>query len=93
MGAGGHEPVRTCIVCSRKGSKWSLLRIAADCERETAFLDPLQHARGRGAYVCPQCLPRLHFNKRVQKAFRGRVRALAKEPRTAGSSHTTEERA
>lgn len=86
MGAKGHEPVRTCIVCSKQGSKWSMVRVAADCERETAFLDPLQRARGRGAYVCPQCLPRLHFTKRVQKAFRGKVKALTKEMRTPESS-------
>lgn len=93
MSARGHEPVRTCIVCTRKGPKWSLLRIAADCERETAFLDPLQRAPGRGAYVCPQCLPRLHFTRRVQKAFRNRVRALTREERTPDTSHRTEERA
>ena len=79
MPAKGHEPIRTCVVCSRKGSKRSLVRIAADRERETAVLDPLQRAQGRGAYVCPQCLPRLRFTKRVQKAFRNRVKALAKE--------------
>ena len=75
-----HEPIRTCIVCSRKGPKRSLVRMVLDRATETAVLDPLQRAQGRGAYVCPQCLPGLRCTRRVQKAFRNRVKALAKDP-------------
>lgn len=73
----GHVPIRTCVVCSKKGAKSDLLRMALSSAEKSIVLDRGQLLEGRGAYVCPQCLPRLGFSKRVRQAFRNRAAALA----------------
>lgn len=75
-----HTPIRTCVVCGQKKTKSALLRMALDCrEKGPIVLDRRQVREGRGAYVCPGCLPRLRFTRRVQKAFRNRANGLADE--------------
>lgn len=73
----GHTPIRTCIVCRGKKAKEMLVRIAIDQATKLVVADTLKCAPGRGAYVCPECLPRLHFDKRVQRAFRDPVNGLS----------------
>jgi predicted RNA-binding protein YlxR (DUF448 family) len=75
----GHSAIRTCVVCNRKSPKHELLRLAL-CGHLIAP-DPRQCVGGRGAYVCPkpECLHQLRFNKRMQRAFRGKARGLAQE--------------
>jgi predicted RNA-binding protein YlxR (DUF448 family) len=58
--------------------KQSLLRIALDSEGNSLVLDQSQRMKGRGAYVCPDCLPQFRFTKRVQKAFRNRAKQMSK---------------
>ncbi|NLJ28608.1 MAG: YlxR family protein [Deltaproteobacteria bacterium] len=78
----GHLPIRTCVVCGRKEPKFALLRMALDFEeKKFIVLDRDQCLEGRGAYVCPGCLPRLRFTKRVQKAFRNKAKGLAQDIR------------
>ena len=75
-----HTPIRTCVVCGQKKTKSTLLRMALDCREKGPIVLDLQQVReGRGAYVCPGCLPRLRFTRRVQKAFRNRANGLADE--------------
>ena len=45
-----HQPLRTCVICGRKGPKQGLVRIAAT--EEGAAVDQGGKAPGRGAYVC-----------------------------------------
>jgi predicted RNA-binding protein YlxR (DUF448 family) len=72
-----HVPIRTCLVCGRKHNKTALLRVALHPVEKTIIPDREQRLEGRGAYVCPGCLPRLRYTKRVQKAFRNEATGLA----------------
>jgi predicted RNA-binding protein YlxR (DUF448 family) len=64
-------------VCRRKESKAALLRLAM--RDRIVIEDPDQVVPGRGAYVCRSfdCLSKLRYDKRMQKAYRGQARALA----------------
>ncbi|MGD9503893.1 MAG: YlxR family protein [Syntrophobacteraceae bacterium] len=72
----GEAPIRSCLVCGSKASKYELVRLALDHEG-CITLDPSRRMEGRGAYVCPSCLPRLRFNKKVQWAFRNKAKGVA----------------
>ena len=72
----GHVPIRTCLVCMRKRSKRELFRLALDPEKRWVVLDDTQRIKGRGGYVCRECLPDLRFNKRIQRAFRNQAGEL-----------------
>jgi predicted RNA-binding protein YlxR (DUF448 family) len=74
-----RTPMRTCLVCGKKNAKSALLRVALSPEDRTVVLDPEQRLEGRGAYVCRSCLPRLHYTKRVQKAFRNEAKGMAED--------------
>ncbi|NLI83342.1 MAG: DUF448 domain-containing protein [Deltaproteobacteria bacterium] len=76
MALRGHTPVRTCIACREKRAKRTLVRIAVDRENQTPFVDSKQRAPGRGVYVCPECLLRLGYDKKMQRAFRHRAKGL-----------------
>jgi predicted RNA-binding protein YlxR (DUF448 family) len=71
--------IRTCLVCGGKKPKAALLRVALDRKLKQIVLDRRQHMEGRGAYVCHECLPRLRFNKRVEKAFRNEAKGLSED--------------
>jgi predicted RNA-binding protein YlxR (DUF448 family) len=75
----GHIAMRTCLVCNRKSPKHALLRLALRGPDIAA--DPTQSMDGRGAYVCPKpdCLHHLRFDKRMQRAFRGKARGLSQQ--------------
>ncbi|NSW86052.1 MAG: DUF448 domain-containing protein [Syntrophobacteraceae bacterium] len=75
----GHVPIRTCVVCGDRKPKNELLRAALKSEERSIVLDRDQNLGGRGAYVCPDCLPRMRFTKRVQKAFRYKAERLDPE--------------
>lgn len=75
----GHIPVRTCVVCGGKKTKTALLRTALPTRERLVVLDRTQCMSGRGAYVCPECLPRLRFTKRVRKAFRDEALGLSEQ--------------
>jgi uncharacterized protein len=72
-----HLPLRTCLVCGKKNAKSALLRIALSPLEKTLVLDRQQRMEGRGAYSCQDCLPRLSYSKRIQKAFRNKAKGLA----------------
>lgn len=76
MAAPGHVAIRTCVVCSVKGSRKSLVRLCTDPEDGLIFVDAEGCYPGRGAYVCEGCLPRLRMNPRVRKAFRNKAKGL-----------------
>lgn len=80
MDGKGHVPIRSCLVCGVKSPKCQLRRLALDGPEPLIVADGRQRLGGRGAYVCPECLPRLTFNKKVQRAFRGRAKGLAQQP-------------
>ncbi|HFC97652.1 MAG TPA: YlxR family protein [Thermosulfurimonas dismutans] len=83
MARRGHIPIRMCIFCGRRAPKGELLRLALD---ETGYpvYDPGQKLPGRGAYLCgaEDCLKKLKTprgQKRLQRAFRGRMKGLRPE--------------
>lgn len=71
-----HIPVRTCLNCRRKRAKREMMRLALNTENGCVVLDGKQIFEGRGAYACGECLHKLRFDKRVQRAFRGAAREL-----------------
>ena len=72
-----HAAMRTCLVCRGKQPKTTLLRLALQQQWVTEDLE--QSMPGRGAYVCPSfaCVSRLRFDKRLQRAFRGKAIGMA----------------
>ncbi|MCE5244174.1 MAG: DUF448 domain-containing protein [Desulfobacteraceae bacterium] len=74
-----HVPVRTCVVCGTKKAKSSLLRLGLGLGEKYVVLDCRGRMAGRGAYVCPDCLPRLGFTNRVRKAFRNEAQGIAED--------------
>lgn len=71
-----HIPIRTCIVCGKKKPKKELLRLVLNSDG-VVILDTLQRMSGRGAYVCYECLQYLKWNKKLERAFRGRAKGLS----------------
>jgi uncharacterized protein len=69
--------MRTCLVCRGKRPKAELLRLAL--EEQLVCEDLGQVMPGRGAYVCRRsnCLSQLRFDRRLQRAFRGKARAMS----------------
>ena len=65
-----HRPLRTCVICGRKGPKQGLVRIAAT--EEGAAIDRGGKAPGRGAYVCKDsgCTGMGLQRKRLEYALR-----------------------
>ena len=49
----GHVPIRTCISCGSKRSKYELIRLIVDKEG-VVRRDDKGRLGGRGAYVCPE---------------------------------------
>lgn len=75
----GHIPIRSCVVCGERKSREALLRMALDPETKCIVADAGRRLAGRGAYVCPDCLPQLRLTKRVRKAFRDKAEDLWRE--------------
>lgn len=74
MGKGkGHIPVRTCITCGAKRSKYELIRMVLDGETQLAR-DDKGKGPGRGAYVCRTgpCREKLSRQRNLQKIFRSK---------------------
>ncbi len=49
----GHIPVRTCVSCGSKRSKYELIRLVLD-KNGVIIRDDKGKLGGRGAYVCPK---------------------------------------
>lgn len=60
----GHIPIRTCIVCGSKKSKYELIRLVADKDG-IIRRDDKGKLGGRGAYVCPkrECIEKVMSKK------------------------------
>ncbi|MGV8073083.1 MAG: YlxR family protein [Syntrophobacteraceae bacterium] len=70
-------PIRSCVVCGKRRPKSDLVRLALEAQEKSIVLDYRKCMAGRGAYACSECLPRLCFSKRVQRAFRNKARMVA----------------
>ncbi len=70
-----HKPIRECISCGQKFLKSQLLRVVKN--ESGIYADPTGKAAGRGAYLCknPACLEKLVAQKRLNRAFKQRVKA------------------
>jgi uncharacterized protein len=76
MMTGAEPPERTCVGCGKKRGKESLHRLVLN-EQNQPVIDEPQRAPGRGAYLCgPGCLKAAAKRKALQRAFRGKVKAL-----------------
>jgi predicted RNA-binding protein YlxR (DUF448 family) len=65
------EPIRTCIGCRKKATKWELVRIVRD-ESGRVSVDESRKNPGRGAYVClnPQCIELALAPKKLNKVLK-----------------------
>jgi len=65
------EPIRTCIGCRKKDTKWKLLRIVRN-KLDQVVVDESRKSHGRGAYVCPdfQCLELALNPKKLNKVLK-----------------------
>jgi uncharacterized protein len=70
-GCKGHIPIRTCVVCGTKCSKYELIRLQIDGEDRLVDAGSMS-SHGRGAYVCKavSCLEGLSDRKRLNRLFR-----------------------
>ena len=68
------SPIRTCVGCSAKRAKFSLIRLAIDGRGQVVW-DMKQTRPGRGAYLCAsrECLEAALKRRRFDRAFRRRV--------------------
>ena len=76
MSKRGHVAERTCLVCGCKKPKRELMRLGLDPESGNLLADAGSRMKGRGGYACLGCLPDLRLDRRLQRAFRYRVRQL-----------------
>jgi hypothetical protein len=67
----GHVPVRTCLSCGAKRSKYELIRLGLTPEN-LLVRDNHGAWQGRGAYVCKNknCREKLKHNKQLGRRFR-----------------------
>ncbi|MDR3568534.1 MAG: YlxR family protein [Syntrophobacteraceae bacterium] len=71
-----HVPVRTCLVCRRKSPRRNLVRLGLDAQSGQIVVDVRATMKGRGAYVCPECLPDLRADRRMERAFKNRAKEI-----------------
>ncbi len=53
-----------------------MIRLGLDSEKECVIPDEKGLMQGRGGYACRECLPKLRFNKRIQRAFRDKAKRI-----------------
>jgi len=65
------EPIRTCLGCRQKSTKFSLVRLVRD-QMGNVSIDTDGKEKGRGAYVClsAQCIEPALTVKKLNKALR-----------------------
>ena len=65
------EPIRTCLGCRQKSTKYSLMRLVRD-QSGNVSIDTSGKDKGRGAYVClnEQCIELALTIKKLNKALR-----------------------
>ena len=65
------EPIRTCIGCRKKATKWELVRIVRN-DTGRVSVDESRKNPGRGAYVClnPQCIELALTSKKLNKVLK-----------------------
>ena len=61
----------------RKKPKGELIRLYLDPVSGRVLPDIPAREKGRGGYACPECLPGLRLNRRIQRAFRNGARQLS----------------
>lgn len=68
------EPIRTCIGCRKKITKWELVRLVRNKSGQIS-VDESRKSPGRGAYVCPnlQCIRLALTPKKLNKVLRTNV--------------------
>ena len=68
------EPIRTCIVCRKKGTKDNFIKIVKNKDNNFSILKD-NYAEGRGAYVCKDkvCREKCLKTKALNRAFKTNV--------------------
>lgn len=66
-----NNPIRTCIVCRKKGDKHEFVRIVKN-KNGNISLDKLGKESGRGCYVCAshECLDKLKKSRALNRAYK-----------------------
>lgn len=68
------EPIRTCIVCRKKGTKDNFVKIVKN-KNGSFQIEHEKRLDGRGAYICrsAECYEKCLKNKSLHKAFKTNV--------------------
>lgn len=66
-----NQPIRTCIVCRKKGDKSDFIRIVRD-KNDNIIVDSDGKACGRGCYICAsdECLDKLKKTRALNRAYK-----------------------
>ena len=69
------ELFRLCVACRNKKNKYELIRVVKE-KNGRIFIDDLNKAEGRGAYLCCnfQCYKILKKKKALEKSFKCKVK-------------------
>lgn len=74
------EPIRTCIVCRKKGVKNNFIKIVKNKDN-TFMIEHEKRLDGRGAYICKsaECVQKCEKSKAINRAFKSVVPASVYE--------------
>ena len=65
-------PIRKCVGCDERKSKFDLIRIVHNRDDNTITIDKKGKAPGRGAYICPdvECLKKAKKSNRIARSLK-----------------------
>ena len=68
------NPIRTCIVCRKKGTKENFIKIILNKNGEL-LIEKDKRLDGRGAYICKagECIDKCQKSKAINRAFKMNV--------------------
>lgn len=70
----GAEPIRTCIVCRKKGTKDNFFKIVKNKDGNI-LVETGKKLEGRGAYICKdeECILKCEKSKALNRTFKTNV--------------------
>lgn len=69
------NPIRTCVVCRKKGTKDNFIKLVKNKDGEFIISESSAFVPGRGAYICnnPECIDKALKTKAFNRAFKTNV--------------------
>ncbi|MFY9393287.1 MAG: YlxR family protein [Halanaerobiales bacterium] len=65
-------PIRKCVGCDERKSKYDLIRIVYNKDDDSISIDRRGKAPGRGAYICPdvECLKKARKSNKIARSLK-----------------------